>query len=120
MNRRCLNNHWMLFCLALCSWNLSACNGKMSSQQCLKLRGQAFDIIGKGHPCNDDSECLGTAWPGCTKPVNDYSFGKIKELKETFDKGGCTEPPPSRECRKPPEVYCKQGLCVFREKAKSL
>ena len=29
--------------------------------------------------------------------------------------GKCVEPP--KNCRKAPEVYCKQGLCVFREKA---
>ena len=39
---------------------------------------------------------------------------KIKPLQDSFQKGKCDEP--KSECREPPPVYCKQGLCVQREK----
>lgn len=93
---------------------LCACN-KMSSEQCEALRVQAFEIVNAAHVCADDADCVPTTWPGCAKPVNGKNKGRIGELKDQFDKGKCVEEKAS--CRDTPEIYCKQGLCVFRELA---
>jgi hypothetical protein len=100
-------------CLATAALVVMACN-KLSDDECLGVRTEAFDIINQAHTCNDDTECEVSAWPGCGKPVSSKNQALITPIKEKFDKGSCKEPEGS--CREPPEVYCKQGLCVFREK----
>ncbi len=103
---------------ALAAWSASlavaACN-KMSTEECDGLRSQGFDIINTAHVCADDSDCAPTSWPGCAKPVNSKNKARIGELKDKFDKGKCVEE--KATCRDTPEIYCKQGLCVFRELA---
>jgi hypothetical protein len=92
-------------------------------EKCRDLRSQAFDILtGQAHPCSSDADCFPSDWPGCDQPVSGKSRDKIAEIKQQFDEGGCISHPEiateeNRECREPPIVYCKQGLCVFREKA---
>ena len=103
---------------ALALWVGSGCN-KLSEDECAGLRTQAFDVINNDdkkapHTCNDDSECMPTEWPLCPKPVNNKNYERIAAIKKRFDDGSCKEP--AKECRETPEVYCKQGLCVFREK----
>lgn len=92
----------------------SGCN-TADSKECESLRGQAFDIINTAHVCADDADCVPTSWPGCSKPVNSKNKARVVELKEKFDKGKCVEA--EAKCRETPEIYCKQGLCVFRELA---
>lgn len=100
--------------LAALLFAVGGCN-KMEPTACEGLRGQAFEVVNAAHVCADDADCLPTTWPGCAKPVNSKNKGRVLELKETFDKGKCVEE--KAVCRETPEIYCKQGLCVFRELA---
>ncbi len=84
-----------------------------SEEECLKIRGEAFDILNEPHTCNDDSGCQFSIWPGCAKPVSRKNQERIDALKASFDDGSCQDE--ASTCREPPDVYCKQGLCVFRE-----
>jgi hypothetical protein len=93
---------------------LSACGNKLSDEACMKIRGEAFETINAAHTCNGDADCVPSEWPGCERPVSKRHEAKLAGMKKTFTEGKCTEP--EKNCRKPPEVYCKQGLCVFREK----
>ena len=93
---------------------LAACSNKMESKECDKLRGDAFDLLNKGQQCNTDVDCKQSDWPGCAKPEANVTADKIKPLAEAYKKGQCEEP--KVECREPPPVYCKQGLCAAREK----
>jgi hypothetical protein len=85
----------------------------LSDEECLTLRSEAFEVINGSHTCNDDVDCVLTEWPECPRPSSKKNMEKVTELKAKFDKGSCSEPPPARACEIP-EVYCKQGLCVFR------
>jgi hypothetical protein len=87
---------------------------KLEAKQCDKLRGDAFDLVNKGQQCSVDTDCQQSDWPGCKKPVSKANAEKIRPWAEAFKKGECEEP--KVECKAPPEVYCKQGLCVHREK----
>ena len=98
--------------LALPLW--SGCSNDLDQNACLKLREDAFEVLNKAQHCNNDSECRQSDWPGCAKPESQASFDKIKPSKDAFTKGKCVEP--KADCREAPEVYCKQGLCVHREK----
>ena len=91
-----------------------ACESKMEPQQCDKLRGDAFDLLNKAQKCDTDADCRGSEWPGCSKPVSNGTFDQIKPMKAEYTKGKCEEP--KVECKEAPTVYCKQGLCVHREK----
>jgi hypothetical protein len=87
----------------------------LSEEECLKIRGEAFDILNdhareNPHTCADDAACNASEWPGCAMPVNTKNLEKIGPLKAKFDEGNCTEPP--AECPEVPVMYCKQGLCV--------
>jgi hypothetical protein len=93
---------------------VAACN-KMEEAECQGLRAQAFEVINGAHVCADDADCVPTTWPGCSKPVNSKNLARVTELKDKFDKGKCVEE--KGNCRDTPEVYCKQGLCTFREVA---
>lgn len=94
---------------------LGGCDGSMEPKECDKLRGEAFDLLNKAQQCNNDADCRQSTWPGCAKPVSNKTFEKIKGMADKYKAGKCEEPP--SECKKPPESYCKQGLCVHREKA---
>jgi hypothetical protein len=92
----------------------------LSEEECLKIRGEAYDIVNdqnrdNPHTCADDTDCFATEWPGCPMPVNTKNKEKIDELKKKFDKGGCKEP--ASECPETPLMYCKQGLCVKKHEA---
>jgi hypothetical protein len=90
------------------------CSSKMDSKECDKIRGEAFDLLNKAQHCNGDADCKQSDWPGCAKPVAGSTLDTIKPMAEKYKKGQCDEP--KMECRTPPESYCKQGLCVHREK----
>lgn len=89
------------------------CGNKLEEAQCGSLRGQAFEIINAAHICADDAECVPVDWPGCAKPVSSKNKTRVLELKEKYEQGKCVEA--KATCRDTPEIYCKQGLCVFRE-----
>lgn len=99
---------------ALALMMLAGCSNKMESKECDKLRGDAFDLLNKGQQCNTDADCKQSEWPGCAKPEANATAEKIKPMMEAYKKGQCEEP--KVECREPPPVYCKQGLCAAREK----
>ena len=92
----------------------SGCSNSMDPLQCGKIREDAFDILNKAQHCNDDKGCRQSEWPGCAKPLSNETFDKIKPMRGEFDKGKCEET--KSDCKEPPVVYCKQGLCVHREK----
>jgi hypothetical protein len=93
------------------------CSNSMDPKECSKLREDAFELLNKAQHCNTDADCRQSDWPGCARPLSMETSGKIKPMKEAFQKGKCEEQ--KAECREPPEVYCKQGLCVHREKGTS-
>ena len=92
----------------------SGCSSNLEPNECLKIRVDAFELLNKAQHCNNDTECRQSDWPGCAKPVSMETHGKIRPMKESFTKGKCEEK--KEDCREPPEVFCKQGLCVHREK----
>lgn len=94
--------------------SLAACDSKMEEKECDKIRGDAFELLNKAQHCNNDTDCRQSDWPGCQKPESEKTFETIKPMKEQFQKGKCEEP--KSDCKPPPEVYCKQGLCTHREK----
>ncbi len=92
----------------------SGCQSGMDPKECDKLRSDAFELVNKAQHCNADPDCKQSEWPGCAKPLSSTNFDKIHGWKEAFAKGQCVEK--KDECKPPPESYCKQGLCVHREK----
>ncbi len=92
----------------------SGCSNTMDPKECDKLRGDAFDMLNKAQHCDTDADCLQSDWPGCAKPLSKPGLEQLKPLKASYQKGKCEEP--KVECKEPPPVYCKQGLCVHREK----
>jgi len=88
--------------------------GKLDEKECNKIRGEAFDLINKGQQCNDDRDCRQSDWPGCARAVSGTTWDKVKPMADAYTKGKCEEP--KIECKEPPPSYCKQGLCVHREK----
>jgi hypothetical protein len=100
--------------LACAAVALGGCENKLDPKECDKLRGEAFDLVNKGQQCNTDADCRQSEWPGCERAVSNATYDKIKPMADSFKNGKCEEP--KMECRKPPEAYCKQGLCVHREK----
>jgi hypothetical protein len=96
---------------------LPGCEKKMEPEQCDKIRGEAFTLLNKAHHCADDKDCRQSDWPGCAKPINNKDFDVIKPMADQFKEGKCEEPK-GIECGEAPESYCKQGLCVHREKGR--
>ena len=92
----------------------SGCSSSMEPGQCNTIRSDAFDLVNKAQHCNDDKDCRQSEWPGCAKPLSNETFNKIKPMRGEFEKGKCEET--KSDCKEPPVVYCKQGLCVHREK----
>jgi len=90
------------------------CSNKMDPKECDKIRGEAFELLNKAQHCNTDVDCKQSAWPGCAKPINGQTEGTLAPMAEKYKKGECEEP--KVDCKTPPESYCKQGLCVHREK----
>lgn len=93
---------------------LSGCESKMDPKECDKLRGEAFELVNKAQHCNTDADCRQSDWPGCAKPLSNANQEKIKPMTDQYKGGKCEEP--KVDCKPPPDVYCKQGLCVHREK----
>jgi len=93
---------------------LAGCESKMEPKACDKLRGDAFEILNKAQHCNTDADCRQSDWPGCAKPLSNATAEKLKPMADQYKTGKCEEP--KVECKSPPDVYCKQGLCVHREK----
>ncbi|HVY46599.1 MAG TPA: hypothetical protein VHB21_12010 [Minicystis sp.] len=94
---------------------LAGCDNKMEPKECDKLRGDAFDLVNQAQHCDSDKDCRQSEWPGCAKPLSNATFDKIEPMRQKYKTGKCDEP--KVDCKPPPEVYCKQGLCVHREKA---
>jgi hypothetical protein len=90
------------------------CSNEMDPKECDKIRGEAFDLLNKAQHCDTDKDCVQSDWPGCAKPLSNATADKIGPMKAAYQKGKCAEP--ASECKEPPPVYCKQGLCVHREK----
>jgi hypothetical protein len=103
-----------LACAAFAVFAVAGCENKLEAKECDKLRGEAFDLVNKGQQCNNDADCRQSEWPGCERAITNATYDKIKPMADQFKTGKCEEP--KMECRKPPEAYCKQGLCVHREK----
>jgi hypothetical protein len=93
---------------------LGGCDNKMDVKECDKLRGDAFELVNVAQHCDADKDCRPSEWPGCSKPLSNTSFDKIQPMRDKFTKGKCEEP--KIDCKESPPVYCKQGLCVHREK----
>ena len=90
------------------------CSNEMDPKECMKLREDAFTLLNAAQHCDTDADCLQSDWPGCAKPLSKATLDKMKPMKDAFDKGKCKED--KSGCKEPPPVYCKQGLCVHREK----
>jgi len=101
--------------------SLSGCGDKdagLPEAECSNLRTQAFKLIAggpghAGHGCATDADCLETEWPECRRVVNKRYADEIAELKKKYDDGKCKGEVAS--CSDVPPVYCKQGLCAFKE-----
>ena len=89
------------------------CEKRMEPAACDKLRGEAFQLLNKAQPCSTDGDCKQSEWPGCEKPVNLKTSDSLKPMQTSFSEGKCEEK--KIDCRQPPPVYCKQGLCTHRE-----
>ncbi len=94
--------------------SLLGCSNKIEQKECDKLRGDAFDLINAAQHCNVDADCSQSQWPGCSRAVNAKTTASITPMADKYKKGECEEP--KMTCKEPPEAYCKQGLCVHREK----
>jgi hypothetical protein len=92
---------------------LSGCEKKLEKEQCNLVRKKAFDLRNEAQPCSTDQDCVNSVWPDCHGSPNKKTFDAITPIQKEFTDGKCEEP--KADC-KVPEVYCKQGLCVVREK----
>ena len=90
------------------------CSNKLEPKECDGLRGKGFDLINAAQHCNADADCSQSAWPGCARAVNAKTAAEVAPLADKFKQGQCEEP--KMQCKAPPDAYCKQGLCVHREK----
>ena len=93
---------------------LVGCSNKIEQKECDKLRGDGFELINGAQHCNVDADCSQSKWPGCARAVNAKTLAAVAPMQEKYTKGECEEP--KMTCKEPPEAYCKQGLCVHREK----
>lgn len=93
---------------------LLGCSNKLEQKECDKLRGEGFDLINAAQHCNTDADCSQSQWPGCARAVNAKTVASAGLISEKYKKGECEEP--KLTCKPPPDAYCKQGLCVHREK----
>ena len=111
-----LSRGWLIAGILALAVSAPGCEKKLEAEQCDKLRGDAFQTLNKAHHCGTDADCRQSAWPGCQKPINVKDHDLIKPLEDQYKQGKCEEP--KIDCVAPPEVYCKQGLCVHREKGR--
>ena len=95
--------------------SLLGCSNKIEQKECDKLRGEGFDLINAAQHCNVDPDCAQSKWPGCARAINAKTASSVGTIVEKYKKGECDEP--ALKCpTEIPEAYCKQGLCVHREK----
>jgi hypothetical protein len=100
--------------LAVALTPYAGCEKRLKPEECDALRGEAFQELNKAQPCASDADCQQSEWPGCEKPLAKKTHAdKIQGLQAKFVEGKCEEK--KADCRKPPPVYCKQGLCVHKE-----
>lgn len=92
----------------------AGCSSKMEEKDCTKLKMDAFDVLNKAQHCNNDTDCRGSAWPDCQKPLSSTSAADIKTKEDAYFLGKCEEAKPA--CTDTTPIYCKQGLCVRKEK----
>lgn len=92
----------------------SGCSSKMEEKDCTKLKMDAFDVLNKAQHCNNDTDCRGSVWPDCQKPLSSVSATDIKAKEDAYFTGKCEEAKPT--CSDTTPIYCKQGLCVRKEK----
>jgi hypothetical protein len=92
----------------------AGCGSKMDDKECTKLKIESFDILNKPQHCNGDADCSPSTWPDCSKPLSAVNNGEIKKKSESYFTGKCEETKPA--CTDTTPVYCKQGLCVRKEK----
>jgi hypothetical protein len=94
--------------------SLVGCSSKLEQKECDKLRGEGFDSINAAQHCGTDADCSQSKWPGCARAVNAKTAAAVGLVADKYKKGECEEP--KMTCKEPPDAYCKQGLCVHREK----
>lgn len=92
----------------------AGCSGQMEEKECTKLKIESFDILNKAQHCNTDADCSPSTWPDCAKPLSEANNAEIKKRSEVYFTGKCEETKPA--CTDTTPVYCKQGLCVRKEK----
>lgn len=110
-------SHFALASLALAAAAVlgsAGCSSKMEEKECTKLKIESFDILNKAQHCNTDTDCKGSVWPDCAKPLSEASSGEIKKRMDAYFTGQCEEKKP--ECKDETPIYCKQGLCTRKEK----
>lgn len=95
----------------------AGCSSKMEEKECTKLKIEAFDIVNKAQHCNNDTDCRGSTWPDCAKPLSEASAAEIKKRADAYYAGKCEEA--KLDCKDDTPIYCKQGLCVRKEKGAS-
>lgn len=99
---------------AVFALGFAGCSGKMDDKECTKLKIEAFDLLNKAQHCNTDADCSPSTWPDCSKPLSDATSTEIKKKSDAYFTGKCEETKPS--CTDTTPIYCKQGLCVRKEK----
>ncbi len=99
---------------ALALVGFSGCSSKMEEKECTALKIQSFDILNKAQHCNNDTDCKGSFWPDCQKPLSSTNAAEIKPKEDAYFAGKCEEVKP--DCKDTTPIYCKQGLCVRKEK----
>lgn len=92
----------------------AGCGSKMEEKECTKLKIEAFDLLNKAQHCNTDADCNGSDWPDCQKPLSSANGEEIKKKRDAYFTGKCEEQKPA--CTDTTPIYCKQGLCVRKEK----
>ncbi len=99
---------------ALALLGAAGCSSKMEEKECTALKIQSFEVLNKAQHCNNDTDCKGSFWPDCQKPLSAANATEIKAKEDAYFAGKCEEAKP--ECKDTTPIYCKQGLCVRKEK----
>ena len=94
--------------------SFAGCSGKLDDKECTKLKIESFDVLNKAQHCNNDTDCRGSFWPDCDKPLSNQNSEEVKKNADAYFNGKCEETKP--ECKDTTPIYCKQGLCVRKEK----
>ncbi len=92
----------------------AGCSSKMEEKDCTKLKIEAFDLVNKPQHCNTDTDCKGSVWPDCAKPLSEANATEIKKRSDAYYTGQCEEK--KLDCKDETPIYCKQGLCTRKEK----